>query len=339
MKAGKKPGRAIMLSGITAVIFILAAIVLGTFIRGSNKAIEPSSGTEAVIDELNQEENALVSIMANNWQEEPVSEQPSVELQEDNSGQGSNAASAADEIEELLSVIMSSPKDSSNPGDYIAKHLDEVQRIIDMEEAAIPYLIEILDSGEIGLKGHIAKLICEDIIRYLYEVKQELNEDLFKEVKVSLDEWNSMMGYDELDVLPVPMPEFPEEEVEAARAVVEEYYHAVEAKDAEAILVTLYPRENFTLERVESGNLVLYGEEIRTLLTIDYDSQDSMRRRYRPINHPITDENIIVFKVSFEIDYPDKKGGSWNEGVYDNWSMILFRDDKESPWLIYDQGY
>jgi len=135
-----------------------------------------------------------------------------------------------------------------------------------------------------------------------------------------------------------PLPEFAEAEVAAARAVVEEYYRAVAAKDAEAILATLYPREHRTLENVKSGHVQLYGTENRTLLTIDYDSQDPMRRRYRPI-HPITADNIIVFKVSFNIEYPLKDGGPWNEGVYENWSMILIRDDKNSPWLIYDQGY
>jgi beta-lactamase regulating signal transducer with metallopeptidase domain len=135
-----------------------------------------------------------------------------------------------------------------------------------------------------------------------------------------------------------PLPEFAEAEVAAARAVVEEYYRAVAAKDAEAILATLYPREHRTLENVKSGHVQLYGTENRTLLTIDYDSQDPMRRHYRPI-HPITADNIIVFKVSFNIEYPLKDGGPWNEGVYENWSMILIRDDKNSPWLIYDQGY
>lgn len=135
-----------------------------------------------------------------------------------------------------------------------------------------------------------------------------------------------------------PLPEFAEAEVAAARAVVEEYYRAVAVKDAEAILATLYPREHRTLENVKSGHVQLYGTENRTLLTIDYDSQDPMRRHYRPI-HPITADNIIVFKVSFNIEYPLKDGGPWNEGVYENWSMILIRDDKNSPWLIYDQGY
>jgi len=131
----------------------------------------------------------------------------------------------------------------------------------------------------------------------------------------------------------------PKTEVAAARAVVEEYYRAVAAKDAEAILATMYPREYLTMERVKSGYVQLYGTEKRTLLTIDYDSQDSMRESYKPGGKEIAAENIIVFKVSFNIEYPLKDGGPWNEGIYDNWSMILIRDNENSPWLIYDQGY
>lgn len=135
------------------------------------------------------------------------------------------------------------------------------------------------------------------------------------------------------------LPELTDAEVSAARGVVEEYYRAIAAKDNEAILATMYPREGLTMGNVKSGNVQLYGTETRTLISMDYDSQDQKRRSFRPSTHYIADENIIVFKVSFEINYPQKDGGPWNEGIYDNWSMILIRDDQNSPWLIYDQGY
>lgn len=135
------------------------------------------------------------------------------------------------------------------------------------------------------------------------------------------------------------MPELAEKEVTGARKVVEEYFSAVAAKDTEAILATLYPREHLTRERVKNGNVELYGTETRTLTNITYDPQDPMRRSYRPGSRTITEENIIVFKVSFTIDYPDEDSGPWNEGAYDNWNMILIRDNTTSPWLIYDQGY
>jgi hypothetical protein len=64
--------------------------------------------------------------------------------------------------------------------------------------------------------------------------------------------------------------------------VVEEYYRAVAAKDAEAILATMYPREHLTMERVKSGKTQIFRVEKRTLLSIDYDSLDSKRKSYKP---------------------------------------------------------
>lgn len=247
-------------------------------------------------------------------------------------------SSIMQDIDRLLSEIISSPLTSSNPGDYIKAHQKEYDEIVSMGEEALPYLIGILDGGDRGLRGNIVLQLCEDIVKNLSGSRENSpeTEKLIKEALSSVDNWNIMMGYTSLRKDTEPMPEFTEEEVAAARAVVEKYYRAVAAKDAEAILATMYPRVHLTMERVKSGNVQLYGTEKRTLLTIDYDSQDSMRKSYKP---GIAAENIIVFKVSFNIEYPLKDGGPWNEGIYDNWSMILIRDSENSPWLIYDQGY
>jgi beta-lactamase regulating signal transducer with metallopeptidase domain len=165
------------------------------------------------------------------------------------------------------------------------------------------------------------------------------NLDLLKEI---LTEKKTALKGKEL-ANDLPMPEFSDEEVAAARTVVEEYFRAIAAKDDEAILATMYPREHLTIEQVKSGNVQLYGAETRTLLTIDYDSQDNTRRIFRPGNHQISEENIIVFRVSFKIQYPLKDGvkvgGPWHEGIYNDWNIILIRDVQDSPWLIYDQGY
>lgn len=68
-------------------------------------------------------------------------------------------------------------------------------------------------------------------------------------------------------------PAFSEAEVAAARSVVEEYFRAVAAKDDKGILKTLTPIKN-------SPNTVLYGDERRTLLSIDYNENDLMRKSY-----------------------------------------------------------
>jgi beta-lactamase regulating signal transducer with metallopeptidase domain len=131
-------------------------------------------------------------------------------------------------------------------------------------------------------------------------------------------------------------PEFTNQEVAAARSVVEEYFRAVKAKDSKAILKTLTPHHN-------SPKVVLFGEETRILLTVDYNPEDPMRQSYvangRGSVNGTKKENVIVFKVNFKVEYPKGITGSFNEGEYKNWSFILIRDGKDSPWLIDDQGY
>ena len=250
-----------------------------------------------------------------------------------------NTDEVAKIIEENISVIMSSPQEASNSYAYIDMHKEEYEKILEIGKEALPYLIDILESGDKGLRGNIAATLCEDIVKRLLDENKNVDpetEKISKEALMAVDKWNATNGNKSQEVV---MPEFTKEEVAAARVVVEEYYRAVAAKDAEAILATMYPQEHLTMERVKSGNVQLFGTEKRTLLSIDYDSQDSMRKSYKPGGKYVEPENIIVFKVSFNIDYPDKDTGPWDEGVYENWSMILIRDDKNSPWLIYDQGY
>jgi beta-lactamase regulating signal transducer with metallopeptidase domain len=129
---------------------------------------------------------------------------------------------------------------------------------------------------------------------------------------------------------------FTEEEVAAARMVVEDYFRAIQGKDDDTILKTLTPMYNHP-------NVVLYGEETRTLISIDYNEDDPMRKSYveygRGKINRTKIEDTIVFKVSFNVKYPKGVSGSFNEGDYTNWSVILIREGKESSWLIDDQGY
>lgn len=240
-----------------------------------------------------------------------------------------------EEIDNLLSKIMSSPMASSNTGDYIAAHRLEYDTIVSMKEEAMPYLNSILSGGEWGLKGNIVVRICADIIDELNNSGNisAKSEKLINETNDTINNWNLVMKYKASKGISSSglMPEFTKEEVASARAVVEEYYRAISAKDDNAILATLHESRR--------SNVELYGTEKRTLLTIDYDSQDIKRRNYRPNDIAFTPDKVIVFRVSFNIEYPNSIGGPWNEGKYDNWNMILIRENENSPWLIYDQGY
>ncbi len=130
--------------------------------------------------------------------------------------------------------------------------------------------------------------------------------------------------------------EFTDEELRAATDVIEEYFRALIAKDDKAILEKLTPRFN-------APNTRLYGEETITLISSQYRLDDPMRYNYiqngRGKINGTKLKNVIVFKVKFNVKYPKGVSGPFNEGDYENWNMILVREDENSPWLIDDQGY
>ena len=61
-----------------------------------------------------------------------------------------------DGIDLALETIMSSPKESSNSGDYLEAHPEDVQTILDIGDEALPYLMSIHDNGDRGLRGVLA---------------------------------------------------------------------------------------------------------------------------------------------------------------------------------------
>ena len=69
------------------------------------------------------------------------------------------------EIWHLIEVICSSPAWSSNPGDYIAVHQSEFQRLLQCERTTVAYCFDQFSSRrQIGLQGHIMALACQSII-------------------------------------------------------------------------------------------------------------------------------------------------------------------------------
>ncbi|PKM76567.1 MAG: hypothetical protein CVU90_11450 [Firmicutes bacterium HGW-Firmicutes-15] len=76
-----------------------------------------------------------------------------------------NTATSNLKINDLLSQIMSSPKESSNPADYIDAHKVEYELILKMDIEALPYLFsEFEKGGQTGLKGHIMENLCRNIL-------------------------------------------------------------------------------------------------------------------------------------------------------------------------------
>ena len=69
------------------------------------------------------------------------------------------------DIGTLVDTICASPAQSSNPGDYIAAHQEEFDRLVSLGTRTIRYCFaEFARDGQIGLEGHIMALACREII-------------------------------------------------------------------------------------------------------------------------------------------------------------------------------
>ena len=137
----------------------------------------------------------------------------------------------------------------------------------------------------------------------------------------------------------IKLQPFSDDEVAAAKTVVEEYFKAANEKGKRGELNTLtalYSAPNVVL--TSDGDVVL------TLNSIQYDANDPAREEYVKsgrgrVNNTSVD-NVIVFRVDYDVRIPqDGDAGAYHEGNYSNWMMILIRNNKGGKWLIDDMGY
>ena len=71
----------------------------------------------------------------------------------------------SDKLEKNLAVILSSPKVSSNPSDYIKAHQNEYHNILKMGDAALNYMLSCFkENNATGLRGHIMMELCQEIL-------------------------------------------------------------------------------------------------------------------------------------------------------------------------------
>ena len=69
------------------------------------------------------------------------------------------------DIAALIDTICASPAQSSNPGDYIAAHQEEFDRLVDLGIHTLRYCFtEFAKGDQIGLEGHIMALACREFI-------------------------------------------------------------------------------------------------------------------------------------------------------------------------------
>lgn len=133
---------------------------------------------------------------------------------------------------------------------------------------------------------------------------------------------------------PDNLPDFTAAEIDAARQVVRDYFEASNNSDPAAILKTLIPA-------ADKPHAIDLGGTKVNLISIDYDKDNPARVDYvekgpgRKVNAKIF--NVIAFDVSFavvsgDLASPDKSTHSG--GLDANWTMVLVREDRSSPWLI-----
>jgi hypothetical protein len=84
---------------------------------------------------------------------------------EESGYRGLKAGTEMEYIENNLEIIMSSPKSSSNPNDYIKAHQEEYKKIVVQRLLALRYLFSEFDKGsQTGLRGAIILNCCRDIL-------------------------------------------------------------------------------------------------------------------------------------------------------------------------------
>jgi hypothetical protein len=78
-------------------------------------------------------------------------------------------------VEDNLSVILSSPKESSNPHDYINAHKNEYENFFKYGgEDALQYMLSQFEAGNAeGLRGQIMMLLCKELLGVRNNVSDE----------------------------------------------------------------------------------------------------------------------------------------------------------------------
>lgn len=78
-------------------------------------------------------------------------------------------------VEDRLSVIMSSPQQSSNPGDYVLAHQNAYEDILkNGGEEALSYLLSQFEQGNAdGLRGHLMMSLCKKLLGERNNVSDE----------------------------------------------------------------------------------------------------------------------------------------------------------------------
>ncbi len=136
---------------------------------------------------------------------------------------------------------------------------------------------------------------------------------------------------------------FTDEEIKAAIAMAEEHMDAINQKDNESILKTMYPEKvNEQRERIENGEVHLYGVATIKIKSIEYlgDNHELTKMASRNYNELFGVEQILPLYATINVQYPEGvEEGEWAEGELPNFCFIMIREDENSPFYVYNKGF
>lgn len=123
---------------------------------------------------------------------------------------------------------------------------------------------------------------------------------------------------------------------DSAQIVVENFFKYKNEKNKDKLLTTL-------TEHYNAPNVVWGFDNLDSvkILKIEEEKSENVKDGYlhngRGSINGITENNIKVYKVKYEIKYKNDGVGPQDSGTYDWWFFVI-RKDENSPWLIDDMG-
>jgi hypothetical protein len=130
---------------------------------------------------------------------------------------------------------------------------------------------------------------------------------------------------------------FSAAEIASAEDVIKGYFQALSDCATKAALALQTPIHS-------EGESVFPVDTQFIVKNIVYDKDSKQLDHYmnggRGAEYGLSPENVIVLVCDFEvIKGPGADPDGFEDGVYEDWSMILIRESRNAGWLIDDQGY
>ena len=122
----------------------------------------------------------------------------------------------------------------------------------------------------------------------------------------------------------------------SAQTVVEKHFQYRNEKNKEKLLTTL-------TKHWDNPNMKWEFENLDSIKIIDIEEErdERIKRGYlgngRGNINGVTEDNVKVYKVKYEIKFINDEVGPQDSGTY-TWWYFLIREDNKSPWLIDDFG-